>query len=268
MRKLNSPGIDVTPTAAPDFSSSRRHFLSAASIVGGLLASVASARAGGSYIPDRHGGGGSPHCFLRGTRILTPEGERPIEDLCVGEMVLTVSGESKPVKWIGHMRFERDGEASWDDDVAPVKIARGAFDGSLPSRDLYVSASHRFLINGLLIPAGDLINGRSITRFSSMATDVLEYLHIELEEHDVILANGAPAETLDGNAERSDFDNLDEYVDLYGSTLTSRTLYAPVAAHNRRREALGSHLRGMFAPIYDCRQPLDIIQDEIARRAL
>jgi hypothetical protein len=268
MSNLNSDGINVSPTAAPGAVSSRRHFISSVSILGGLLATVASARAGGSYRPDRHGGGGGAQCFLKGTQILTVQGERPIEDLCIGEMVLTVSGETKPIKWIGQMRFERDGQASWDDEVAPVKIARGAFDGDLPCRDLYVSGSHRFFINGLLIPARDLINGRSITQLSSVEADVLEYLHIELEDHDVILANGAPAETLDGNADRADFDNYDEYVVLYGATLTCHTLYAPVAARNGRRQALQSHLRGMFAPIYDHRQPLEIIQDEIARRAL
>jgi hypothetical protein len=266
MRNLSSRGIDVSPTAAPGVVASRRHFISTVSILGGLLASAASARAGGSYVPDRHGGGGA-HCFLKGTQILTAQGERPIEDLRIGEMVLTVSGEAKPIKWIGHMRFERDGQESWDDEVAPVRIARGAFNGDLPHRDLYVSGSHRFFINGLLIPARDLINGRSITQLSSMGADVLEYLHIEVEDHDVILANGAPAETLDSNADRADFDNFDEYVALYGATLTSQTLYAPVAARHGRRQLLQSHLRGMFAPIYDQRQPLEIIQDEIARQA-
>ena len=158
-------------------------------------------------------------------------------------------------------------EASWDDEVAPVKIARGAFNGDLPHSDLYVSGQHRIFINGLLIPALDLINGSSITRLSAMEADVLEYLHIELEGHNVILANGAPAETLGGNADRADFDNFDEYVALYGATLTNQTLYAPVAARGGRRQALRSHLRGMFAPICDRRQPLEIIQDELARQA-
>jgi hypothetical protein len=240
--------------------------MSAASILGGLLATVAPARSLGRYDWDRHGGGRG-HCFLKGAQISTPEGERPIEDLQIGELVSTVSGEAKPIKWIGCMRFERDGQASWDDEVAPVKIARGAFNGDLPHSDLYVSCQHRFLINGLLIPAIDLINGSSITRLSAMEADVLEYLHIELEGHNVILANGAPAETLGGNADRADFDNFDEYVALYGATLTNRTLYAPVAARGGRRQALQSHLRGMFAPICDRRQPLEIIQDELARQA-
>ena len=245
----------------------RLELISTVSILGGLLATVATARA--QHDKGHHGGGGGgAHCFLKGTQVLTPQGERPIEDLHIGEMVRTVSGEAKPIKWIGRMRFERDGQASWDDEVAPIKIARGAFNGDLPHSDLYVSCCHRFFINGLLIPARDLVNGRSITQSSSLAADILEYLHIEVEDHDVILANGAPAETLDGNADRADFDNFDEYVALYGATLTSQTLYAPIAARNGRRQALQSHLRGMFAPIYDRRQPLEIIQDEIARRAL
>jgi hypothetical protein len=266
MANVKPSGIQVSPTSVPNLATSRRHFISAATLLGGLLASMTSARAGGSYSPDRHGGGGA-HCFLRGTQILTPEGERPIEDLCIGDLVLTVSGKAKPIRWIGRMRFERDGQASWDDEVAPVRIARGAFNGELPHSDLYVSGHHRVFINGLLIPAADLVNGNSITRLSSMSADVLEYLHIELEGHDVVLANGAPAETLDSNVSRADFDNVDEYVALYGAKPPSQTLYAPIAARNGRRQVLQSHLRGMFAPLCDCRQPLEIIQDELAGQA-
>jgi len=86
MRNLNSRGINVPPTAAPGVVASRRHFISTVSILGGMLASAASARASGRYVPDRHGGGGA-HCFLKGTQILTTQGERPIEDLHIGEMV-------------------------------------------------------------------------------------------------------------------------------------------------------------------------------------
>jgi len=273
MRKVNHCGNQVSPsgvqvslTSKPDLASSRRHFISAATIVGGLLATLAPARALGRNDKDQHGGGGGTHCLLKGTQILTPQGERSIEDLQVDELVQTVSGEAKSIKWIALMRFERDGQASWDDAVAPIKIARGAFNGELPHKDLYVSFGHRFLINGLLIPACDLINGRSITRVKSAGSDVLEYLHIELEDHDVILANGVPAETLEGNASRKDFDNFDQYVALYGSVLRQQTPCAPIMARNGRRQILRSHLRGALAPIWDRRQPLEIIQDELARQ--
>ena len=151
--------------------------------------------------------------------------------------------------------------------VLRSKIALGAFNGVLPHSDLYVSYRHRILINGLLIPAGDLINGNSITRAQSTNSDSLEYFHIELERHDVVFANGAPSETLQGDADREDFDNFDEYVALYGETLTIQTPYAPIVARNNFRQTLTSHLRGALAPIYDCRQPLEIIQDELARQA-
>ena len=269
MRNLNSDGIKVTQSSAPNLASSRRHFLSAATIVGGLLATLTPARAMGSYDPGRHGGGG-PHCFLKGTQILTPRGERAIEDLRIGDLVTTVSGEAKTIKWIGRTRFERGGQEcggqeSWDDAAAPIRIVRGAFNGDLPHRDLYVSFGHRFLINGLLIPAFDLVNGHSIVRLRSTSSDVLEYLHIELKDHDVILANGVPAESLEGNAR--EFDNFDEYVALYGAILPHQIPCAPVAARHGRRQMLRSHLRGVLAPLCDRRRPVEIIQDELARQA-
>ena len=263
MRNVKSSGIQVSPLS-PTLGSSRRHFLSAVATLGGLLAMVVPARPMGNYDQNRHG----PHCFLKGTQIRTPQGERLVEDLRIGDLVLTVSGDTKPIKWIGRMRFERDGRTSWDKAVAPIRIACGAFNGDLPHSDLYVSYGHCFLINGLLISAGDLINGSSITSWQPPDMDVFEYLHIELESHDVILANGAPAETLPGDASHGEFDNFDEYVALYGAALTPQTPYAPIIiAGSGRRQALRSHVRGVLAPLYDRRQPLEIIRDELARQA-
>ena len=271
MSNLNSDGMKVSPTMSPDLASSRRHFVSACTLLGGSLVAkmLAPARASamGSFPRDDRGGRGGAHCFLKGTQILTLRGERPVEDLRIGDLILTVSGDAQPIKWIGRMRFDRAEQPRWEDAVAPIKIARGAFNGDLPHSDLYVSDSHRLLVNGVLIPAGDLINGSSIARLKAVSVDILEYLHVELESHDVILANGAPAETLEGNASRIDFDNFDEYVALYGATLTDQTPYARIVARNGRRQVLRSHLRGVLAPIWDKRRPLDIIQDELARQA-
>ena len=186
----------------------------AGSVLGGFLAAkmLAPTRASAmGKLPRDDRSSGATHCFLKGTQILTVQGERPIEDLRIGDLIATVSGEPKPIKWIGRLRVDRGSGASWNTAVAPIRIARGAFNGDLPHSDLYVSHGHRILINGLLIPAGDLVNGSSIARLTSMDVDVLEYLHIELASHEVILANGAPAETLEGNASRTDFDNFDEY---------------------------------------------------------
>jgi len=282
MRNLGyepSRGIEVFPTSKSDIATSRRNLMSAAALLGGLAATVVLAptmaladngNGNNGNGNNGHGNSGNGHranCYLKGTQILTLQGERSIEDLRIGDLLLTVSGEAKPIKWIGRRRFDRGEEKSWDDAVAPVKIARGAFNGELPHSDLYVSASHRFYINGLLISAGDLINGSSIARVKSTSSDVLEYLHIELESHEVILAHGAPAETLVGNADRMKFDNFDEYVALYGASLTNDTPCAPVIAYKGRLQALRGRLRGVLAPICDRRQPLEVIQDELARQA-
>ena len=165
------------------------------------------------------------------------------------------------------MRLERQSAEPWDSKVAPILIERGAFDGTLPYCHLYVTGAHCFLINGLLIPAINLVNGHSIRKCAPYDADVIEYFHIELESHDVIFANGAPAETLQGNANRMNFDNFDEYVQLYGPELITMTSFAPIVGNFGGRQELPSRLRSVLAPVYDRRQPLDMIRDEIASRA-
>jgi hypothetical protein len=63
----------------------------------------------------------------------------------------------------------------------------------VPKRDLWVSPCHGLLIGGVLIPAGLLVNGVSILRADGIWE--VDYFHIELERHAVILAENAPAET-------------------------------------------------------------------------
>src|SRR5712672_1625790 len=150
MRNLGyepSHGIEVFPTSKSDIATSRRNLMSAAALLGGLAATVVLAP---TVALADNGNGNRANCYLKGTQILTLQGERSIEDLRIGDFLLTVSGEAKPIKWIGRRRFDRGEQKSWDDAVAPVRIARGAFNGELPHSDLYVSASHCFYINGLL----------------------------------------------------------------------------------------------------------------------
>jgi hypothetical protein len=147
-----------------------------------------------------------------------------------------------------------------------VKIARFALDGRTPHADLYLSPAHAVYLRGLLVPAKELINGVSITqeRFADALT--LEYYHIDLEDHNVLFAEGAPAETYQGNNYWA-FGNADEYVALYGTPAGPKKPFAPVVSCNGGRQELRSRLRSVIAPVYDMRQPLDIIRDEIASRA-
>jgi hypothetical protein len=155
-----------------------------------------------------------PVCFVAGTQIATPTGERAIESLQIGDIVTTAAGAQKPVTWIGRMRipltrFNRE-------TAVPICVKRGALGNGLPKHDLYVSNDHAIAIDGLLVIAGLLVNGTSIVRCDDFAADVVEYFHIELDEHDLLLAEGVASESLfdDGKA-RAKFDNAAEFAALY-----------------------------------------------------
>ena len=133
-------------------------------------------------------------CFLRGALIETPDGERRIEDLKIGDRIATVSGAAKTIVWIGSGRARLQ---PWS--VKPVVVRAGALEGGAPKRDLRLTEGHCLLIDGVLVPVGTLVNGRSIV-WDDEAVEV-EYFHLEVAGHDVAIADGAPAETYrnDGN---------------------------------------------------------------------
>ena len=136
-------------------------------------------------------------CFLRGTRIATPSGEAAVEHLKVGDLVLTRSGRARPVLWVGMGRaLATRGRRT---AATPVIVHKGALGENVPHRDLHVTKGHSLFIDDVLIPAEFLVNHRSIV-WDDRAQAV-EVYHIELQTHDVLIAEGAPAETYrdDGN---------------------------------------------------------------------
>src|SRR6516165_2521154 len=111
------------------FSPARRHLLKIAGAAASAMpffAMGSSARAKDHRHEDSdESEDDDHHCFLRGTRIQTPEGEKAIEELVVGELVETTNGPL-PIKWIAHRVFESAGPACRDADIVPVKVARFA----------------------------------------------------------------------------------------------------------------------------------------------
>jgi autotransporter passenger strand-loop-strand repeat protein len=151
-------------------------------------------------------------CYCRGTMILTERGEVAVEDLAIGDAVVTVSGEARPIKWIGRRAY--DGRfVTGNRAVLPIRIEAGALDDGVPARDLLVSPEHALYIDGVLVPAGLLVNGATITQVERI--DRLEYFHIELDTHEVILAEGAPAESFVDCDNRGMFQNGAEFARLY-----------------------------------------------------
>src|SRR5262249_4763154 len=108
-------------------------------------------------------------------------------------------------------------------DIQPICIEAGALGESLPRRDLWISPHHAMFLEGVLIEAKDLVNGVSIVQPMEM-TDV-EYFHLELESHDVILAEGAPSESFVDDNSRMMFQNAGEYSKLYPAETPKPALY-------------------------------------------
>ena len=136
-------------------------------------------------------------CYCAGTRIGTPAGEVAVERLATGDLVTTLRGETRRIVWVGEGRvLATRGRRT---AATPVIIRKGALADNVPHRDLRVTKGHSLYIDNVLIPVEFLVNHRSIL-WDDRAQDVAIY-HIELESHDVLLADGAPAESYrdDGN---------------------------------------------------------------------
>jgi hypothetical protein len=131
-------------------------------------------------------------CFAAGTRIATEHGEVPVEALRPGDRVRTASDRVAPVVWIGRTRVDLSRHPA-PHRVAPLRIRAGAFGAGLPGRDLLVSPDHALWLRGVLIPAGRLEDGVVVTRAAT--TGFVTYWHVELDRHDVLLAEGLPAES-------------------------------------------------------------------------
>jgi hypothetical protein len=226
----------------------------------------------GGFSPPGHdnppgGGGGRGNCFLRGTLIQTSKGEVAIEELKVGDLIDTLRGPM-PVKWIGRQRFAKT-TAEWHWSVAPIRVARFALSDEYPRRDLVLSPHHSLFIDGLLIPVQWLVNGKTITLADMNDRSAFEYFHIEMETHEVVFAEGAPAETLLlEECGREHFANFVEYEKLYGvddgrvmQPFAPRIEYDGVGGDFRRL------LRSAVSPIVDVRDPIQKARARIAARS-
>jgi hypothetical protein len=150
-------------------------------------------------------------CYCPGTLILTPYGEVAVEDLAIGDWVITHTGKAEPIKWIGRRSYAGRFLVG-QTHVLPVRIKAGALSDGLPKRDLRVSPLHAMYLDGYLVPAGELVNGISIVQEE---VERVDYLHLELASHGLIWAEGAAAETFVDDNSRMLFENAEEYARLY-----------------------------------------------------
>jgi hypothetical protein len=131
-------------------------------------------------------------CYAAGTRILTAAGEVPVERLRAGDLVATLNDFGlAPIRWVGHRRIDlarHPGRPA----ATPIRIRAHAFASGRPHRDLLLSPDHAVFVDGALIPVRALLNGLTIVREE---VESVTYYHLELDRHDVLLAEGLPAES-------------------------------------------------------------------------
>ncbi|AGT11358.1 Hint domain-containing protein [Paracoccus aminophilus] len=153
-------------------------------------------------IPDKEIG--DILCFAAGTLIATANGEIAIENLRVGDLVLTKDHGPQPIRWIGSTKLSAKDLAKHE-KLRPVRIAAGALGAGFPASDLSVSPQHRVLVRSriaeklfgtdeVLVAAKQLLQIEGI----NIATDLaeVEYFHMLFDQHEVVLANGTETESL------------------------------------------------------------------------
>ena len=137
-------------------------------------------------------------CFASGTLISTPSGMRRIEDLKPGDHVMTAEGRPIPLCWTMSRHFGVLALAR-NPKLRPIRIRAGALGSGLPLRDLAVSRQHRMQLVG---PDGHtgLIAAHRLIDLPGVDIDCdlheVTYHHLLFNDHEVILAEGAPSESL------------------------------------------------------------------------
>ncbi len=169
-------------------------------IQNGATFSVESDAGGGTVISTDN-----VPCFAAGTRVRTERGDRLVEGLEVGDIVLTGKDRRKAtIVWLGY-RHVSARRHPHPENVWPVRIAAEALADGVPARDVWLSPEHAVFLHGVLVPARHLINGATIRQ---IAVPEITYWHVELAEHALLTTEGMLSESYLDVGNRGDFEGL------------------------------------------------------------
>jgi hypothetical protein len=172
-----------------------------------------------------------------------------VERLAVGDLVLTLDGRRLPINWIGTgQSLLPHGRRS---PATPVIVRAGALADGVPRRDLRVTKGHSLYLEGVLIPVENLINHRTIL-WDDKARSVVVY-HVELDTHEVLLANGAAAESYRDDGNRVQFQNVNPDWDIVPVVEP----FAPIVTNGPLVAALWQRLLRRARP----RAPIPLTED-------
>lgn len=188
-------------------------------------------------------------CFTPGTHIATPTGERLVEDLRVGDRVITRDNGIQEIAWVGHKPLSGK-ELAKSRHLRPILIKAGALGHGLPERDMMVSPNHRVLVSSemtqlyfeereVLAAAKHMVGAAGIHSVDVVQTT---YVHFMFERHEVVLSDGAWTESFQpgdhslkglGNSQRNEIFEL--FPEL--STQTGLNQYQAARKSLKRHEA-------------------------------
>ena len=191
-------------------------------------------------------------CFTTGARIATQRGEVAIEDLAVGDMVITRDNGMQEVRWIGRRALSA-AELIADRAKRPVRIRKGSFGENMPARDMLFSPNHRVLLaeadtailfgdTEVLASAKDLLDRPGVSR---EATGPVCYYHILFDRHETIFSDGLWTESfLPGHVAMSGLDRAQqrEVFDLFPGLMdgTEKVAINPARRILRRHEVMAA----------------------------
>ncbi|WP_417727242.1 Hint domain-containing protein [Roseovarius sp.] len=147
-------------------------------------------------------------CFTPGTAIATPRGEMPVEELRVGDKVITRDNGLQEIRWIGQ-RDLSGSELMRSPHLRPILIRAGALGHGLPERDMLISPQHRILLNSdraalyfeereVLAAAKHLVEIEGVEQIKTTAAT---YIHFMCDQHEVVLSNGTWTESFQPGAQ-------------------------------------------------------------------
>lgn len=145
-----------------------------------------------------------PPCFTPGTLIATAGGDQAVEQLRPGMKVLTRDDGPQEVAWFAARHYGRQA-LERHANLHPILIPQGALGDGLPRRDLLVSPQHRMLVTSrvarrLFDEPEVLVAAKHLCGFGGISTVVpargVTYLHFMCARHQVVMAEGAPTETM------------------------------------------------------------------------
>lgn len=159
-------------------------------------------------------------CFTPGTMIATPRGEVPVEELAVGDKIITRDNGLQEIRWIGRNAMSGQ-ELRANHHLQPILIKAHSLGNGLPERDMLVSPNHRLLVandrtqlyfdeHEVLVAAKHLLGNAGVHALEAFS---VTYIHFMCDHHEVVLSNGAWTESFQpgdyslrglGNAQRNE----------------------------------------------------------------